>query len=100
MEEEEEFDIDGELARQGLDQDTDEDENPEARSRPPAANPRASRTAVYDPLIDPSQTQSTKTASTADIQYFFERTEENSTCTHCRYVCFLFVLLKIHEAVF
>lgn len=83
----EEFDIDAELAKQGADSETDEDsdEVPRARSGPTDPS-RPSRTAVYDPFVDPARTQSTKTASTADVQYFFERTEDCSTCKLCRYV--------------
>lgn len=82
----EEIDIDAGLTGQDTDSETDDiDDNiPRARSGRPN-NSQAARAAVYDPFVDPSRTQSTKTASTIDVQYFFERTTESSVCKHCRY---------------
>lgn len=81
VQEEEEFDIDAELGDQASDSEIDDD----TQSCPPPNAPRLPRARVYDPFVDPSRTQSTKTSSTADVLYFFERTAESSVCTHCRY---------------
>lgn len=90
----EEFDIEGELAKEGVGSTDDEDQGdvPPAREDPALNNPQRPRGGVYDLFVDPSQTQSTKSASTADVQYFFERTGERSVCKPCRYVSFFFII--------
>lgn len=87
-EEGEEFDLDGELAKEGFESEESADDQ---ENTPPApaparapANPRPARGGVQDPFVDPSRTQSTKSASTADVQFFFERTGERSICKPCK----------------
>ena len=69
----EEIDIDGELAEQSTESDDSvSDDIPRAWSGHPSNNLQPAQTEVYNPIVDMSQTQSTKTTSTVDIQYFFE----------------------------
>ena len=84
----EEIDINGELAKQDAESGTDSVNNdiPRAQLGHPCNNLRPAQVTVYDPFVDPSQTQSTKTSSTNDVQYFFEQTTENSICKNCRYI--------------
>jgi len=91
----ERIDIDRELTEQSTESDDSvSDDIPRARSGRPSNNSQPAQTEVYNPIIDMSQTQSMKTASTVDIQYFFEHTSENSICRPCRSIPFILDLLS------
>ena len=87
----EEIDINGELTKQDAESRTDNVNNdiPRTQSGHPCNNLWPAQVRVYDLFVDPSQTQSTKTSSTIDVQYFFEQTTENSICKNCRYISFI-----------